>query len=303
MSSSDSPYIPPNFAPPTGPEPVSQPQPRVEQPTTAPVYSAFTDSPFAQPTPSTGSPYPQSSPYSAPIDFAPPSSSTPADSGYAPASDSGYAPAPDSGYASGSSDSGYAPAPMGDQPASYPSASGPASPYPQANTPTAYPQAYPAAQPPVAYPASPYPPADTYGTPYPNGGFASQGYAQPTTGYDYGGYQEAAYPTQEYPSYPPVPDPYAPAPYVAPYAAPPYVFGYNPTEKNSQGVAALVLGILSVCCLGLLTGILAIVFGVQGRKAADEGRATNKGTATAGMVLGIIGSVFVGLYWIYVFAS
>ena len=95
-----------------------------------------------------------------------------------------------------------------------------------------------------------------------------------------------------------MPDPYAPAPYVVPYG-----IGYNSSEKNSFGVASLVLGIVSFFCFGAITGILAIVFGVQGRKAADQGRANNKGVATAGMVLGIIATVIVGLYWIYLVNS
>ena len=108
----------------------------------------------------------------------------------------------------------------------------------------------------------------------------------------YGAYPPTGYPNQEYPAYPPVPDPYA-----APYA-PPYVIGYNPTEKNSLGIASLVLGIVSFFCVGLFAGVVAIILGAQGRKAADEGRATNKGMATAGMILGIVGTVIVGIYWI-----
>ena len=157
--------------------------------------------------------------------------------------------------------------------------------------------------PPPAYPpAAPYPPqtVDPYGTPYPPQGVGLGGTPYPPqTGYpqQYGVYPQTGYPAQEYPSYPPLPDPYAPAPY-APAYAPPYVVGYNPTEKNNQGVAALVLGIVSCCCTGLFTGIIAIVLGVQGRRAADEGRATNKAMATAGMVLGIIGTVLVTIGWI-----
>jgi len=60
------------------------------------------------------------------------------------------------------------------------------------------------------------------------------------------------------------------------------------------------LGIVSFFCVGMFAGIVAIVLGVQGRKAADEGRATNKSMATAGMILGIVGTVIVGLYWILV---
>ena len=60
----------------------------------------------------------------------------------------------------------------------------------------------------------------------------------------------------------------------------------NPTEKNWMGITALVLGILSVCC-GVLT-ILAIVFGVLGIQAANDGQADNKGLSIAGVVLGVI---------------
>jgi heme/copper-type cytochrome/quinol oxidase subunit 2 len=67
--------------------------------------------------------------------------------------------------------------------------------------------------------------------------------------------------------------------------------------SNGVGTAALVLGIVSVVgfCLygivGLVTGILAIVFGVKGRRKADNGEATNRGAASAGLILGWIGSV------------
>jgi hypothetical protein len=74
--------------------------------------------------------------------------------------------------------------------------------------------------------------------------------------------------------------------------------------QNGYGVAAMVLGIVSVClfCLygfGALLGILAIVFGVLGRKRVQRGEATNAGQALAGIVLGIasivITAVVIGL--------
>jgi len=231
---------------------------------------------------------------SGPIDFIPP-----AGSGYTP-------PATGNGAEARSAETtpGYVepfspyPSAGGTPAAAYPPANPPASPYPPAS-PSASP--YPPASPPV----SPYPLADPYGTAYPpvgdfpqstGYGQPSPGYGQPGTGYpqQYGTYPQTDYPAQEYASYPPLPDPYAPSPY-----APPYMSGHNSTEKNSQGVAALVLGIVSCCCAGLFTGIIAIVLGAQGRKAADEGRATNKSVATAGMVLGIIGTVLVTLGWIF----
>ena len=98
-------------------------------------------------------------------------------------------------------------------------------------------------------------------------------------------------------------------PYVAssPYSVP---FGVEPEPtqaKNWMGLAALVLGIVSVGLLGTLfrlagemadtTGvflawivvaILAVVFGAMGIHAAGRREATNRGLSIAGMVLGIV---------------
>ena len=65
--------------------------------------------------------------------------------------------------------------------------------------------------------------------------------------------------------------------------------GGNPTEKNSLGVWALVLGILSILCCGIFTGVPAIILGIFGKRAAAEGRATNGSLANVGFILGIIG--------------
>ncbi len=69
-------------------------------------------------------------------------------------------------------------------------------------------------------------------------------------------------------------------------------FGPNPTEKNNLGNWALGLGIASVLCCGLVTGIPAAVLGYLGLQAANEGRATNKGMAIAGIVLGALSIVW-----------
>ena len=82
---------------------------------------------------------------------------------------------------------------------------------------------------------------------------------------------------------------------------------------NSAGVAALVLGIVSIVAalngwwlflipIAIATGILAIVFGRRGRKRADEGSATNRGQATAGFVLGTVTLSLVALTAIGFFA-
>lgn len=59
-----------------------------------------------------------------------------------------------------------------------------------------------------------------------------------------------------------------------------------------MGTAALILSILGIIgCIPLVGGILGIVFGKMGMKAAEEGRATNAGQAKAGFIIGIIGLV------------
>lgn len=64
------------------------------------------------------------------------------------------------------------------------------------------------------------------------------------------------------------------------------------SPQNGMGTASLVLGILGLfCCGSFILSVLALVFGVMGRKKAAEGLATNGGMATAGMILGIIGVV------------
>jgi high-affinity nickel permease len=68
-----------------------------------------------------------------------------------------------------------------------------------------------------------------------------------------------------------------------------------------MGVAALVCGIVSVVCAffgfgaiaGVVLGIIAIVLGVKARK--DPAQA---GSATGGLVLGIIGTVLSGILFV-----
>ena len=67
---------------------------------------------------------------------------------------------------------------------------------------------------------------------------------------------------------------------------------------NRRGTWALGLGITAVLTVlvpylylltSLVGGVIAIVLGVQGRRLAARGLATNRGQATAGVVLGSIG--------------
>ncbi len=75
-------------------------------------------------------------------------------------------------------------------------------------------------------------------------------------------------------------------------------------RSNAAAVASLVVGIVGVVFgffpfLGLILGILAIVFAYMGFKRA-EASGTGRGLAIAGLVLGIIARVF-GLLFFLVF--
>ncbi|WP_308101585.1 DUF4352 domain-containing protein [Streptomyces sp. S07_1.15] len=69
--------------------------------------------------------------------------------------------------------------------------------------------------------------------------------------------------------------------------------------RNGLGTAALILGIIGVVTgvipfmfwLGGILGIIALLLGLSGRGKAKRGEATNKGTATAGAVLGPVAVV------------
>ena len=65
--------------------------------------------------------------------------------------------------------------------------------------------------------------------------------------------------------------------------------------SNGMGVTGLVTGacLAWVPILGFVLGVLGIVFGGIGLYYASQGRATNKGAAIAGLVLGI----FAVLFW------
>lgn len=98
---------------------------------------------------------------------------------------------------------------------------------------------------------------------------------------------------------PPPPPPYgAPPPaYGAPPPAPPppgYPYaggGYAVPAGNQKALWSMIIGILSLVCCGLVTGIIAIVLSQQAKReiAASGGMQTGAGQAQAGFVLGIIG--------------
>jgi hypothetical protein len=82
-----------------------------------------------------------------------------------------------------------------------------------------------------------------------------------------------------------------------------------PTTNNNagqgMGVASLVLGILGIVtsfipCFGLFAlifGLLAMIFGAVGLSQAKKANAKT-GMPTAGLVLGIIATVFTIIWWV-----
>ena len=106
---------------------------------------------------------------------------------------------------------------------------------------------------------------------------------------------------------PPPPPPPPPAAYGAPaapaYGAPGSYGAPAVAPQNTQGIIALVTGILSLICCGFIFGVVAIITGRNGMRLAAEGRANNGGLAKAGLVLGIIGLVLWALWLVYAIAK
>ncbi|MET7777974.1 DUF4190 domain-containing protein [Streptomyces mirabilis] len=136
--------------------------------------------------------------------------------------------------------------------------------------------------------AAPSPhPRPAPGEPVPPPPIAPEGPGQVPYGYGYG-----------YPAYP------------TPGPGYPGASGYGwpmmpPAPSNGMGTAGLVLGIISavVFCLwpiAIILGILAVTFGVLGRRRARRGEANNPGQALAGIICGAVG-IALGIAMIVVF--
>ncbi|MCM2411384.1 DUF4190 domain-containing protein [Streptomyces sp. RKAG290] len=93
-----------------------------------------------------------------------------------------------------------------------------------------------------------------------------------------------------------------PAPQPPQYGGYPGYPGYGqngwggPQPANGLGIASMVLGIIAVAgfCmygLGIILGVLALIFGLIGRGRVSRGEADNGGVALAGIILGSIGIV------------
>ncbi|MFJ9031235.1 DUF4190 domain-containing protein [Streptomyces sp. NPDC102274] len=149
-----------------------------------------------------------------------------------------------------------------------------------AGTPTGGPESGAVPPPPTAPGGPAQPAAGPYGYP------GASPVQHPAAPYGAGAGPGSA-PGYGYPGYPAAPQPY---PGMPGYGQP----GWQP-PANGMGVAAMVLGILSVClfCLygigGIVLGVLALIFGIVGRKRVQRGEANNEGQARAGVILGSIG--------------
>ena len=118
----------------------------------------------------------------------------------------------------------------------------------------------------------------------------------------------APQPTQSVGYPPPMPTPYqpaAPAPAYPP-AYPPAGYGHPSAgygvvyPEPSQATLAFIFGILGIIVVQLLAPF-AWWLGGKEKRAIDEGRRdpANRGLAVAGWVLGIIGTVLLGLYVLF----
>lgn len=132
-------------------------------------------------------------------------------------------------------------------------------------------------------------PADQPQNPTGTSGPAPYGTGAPPPGYP-PNYAAGPYPG----SYPPPPPPgYPPAP-PQPYAG--YGAPMPTAPKNGMGIAALVVGLLSLPAVftvfgGFALGVVAVILGFLGYRRARAGEATNGGVAIGGIVLGVLGIV------------
>jgi len=75
------------------------------------------------------------------------------------------------------------------------------------------------------------------------------------------------------------------------YGKPGYATAFT-SPRNGLGTSGMVLGIigvvLSIAGIGALLGILAVIFSSIGLARCKRGEATNRGSAVAGLILGIV---------------
>ena len=97
--------------------------------------------------------------------------------------------------------------------------------------------------------------------------------------------------------------PYGQQPYGQPYPGQTYpAYGEVPDRSGNQlGVWSLVLAIVTFFTGCFPASIVGIVLGAKGRRAADEGRADNRGLATTGWVLNIVFTILTVLFIVALF--
>ncbi|WP_448615292.1 DUF4190 domain-containing protein [Modestobacter sp. URMC 112] len=140
---------------------------------------------------------------------------------------------------------------------------------------------YQPGQPQQGYPQQGYPQQGQPQQGYPQQGQPQQGY--PQQGQPQQGYSQPGQPWDQQQGYP-----QAPGGYGQPGQ-------YGQPKKNGFGIAALVLGILSLPAAffagvpGIVLGLLAIVFGVLGLRRVKARQADNRGMAITGLVTGVLG--------------
>ena len=81
--------------------------------------------------------------------------------------------------------------------------------------------------------------------------------------------------------------------------------GFGAPVQHRKALISMILGIVGLFCIPIILPVLAIVLGVQARNEIDRSPGTykNRGMATAGLVLGIIGLAFGVLYIVRVIAN
>lgn len=137
----------------------------------------------------------------------------------------------------------------------------------------------------------------------------SPGDGQPPQEPDQPGYWEqqgqpsgqVPYPPDPYAQQPYAQDPYAQPPYAQqPYTQQPYAQPAPYAQDHPKATTCLVLGILGIVICGLIAPFAWVTSKrTLGEIDASQGRLGGRGSAQAGYVLGIIGTVLLGLGFLF----
>ncbi len=75
---------------------------------------------------------------------------------------------------------------------------------------------------------------------------------------------------------------------------PPFAVAPPPARADVKAVASLILGVMSLACLGVVTGLPAMILGSMARRDIDQsnGRLDGRGIAAGGIVTGLFGTGF-----------